>query len=51
MKKFNQALFGLSLLVFVLVGTPTLKAQDADASVDIEEITVTGSRIKRESIN
>ena len=46
---FGKAFTSLSLMALVFVGSPALIAQEG--AVEIEEVTVTGSRIKRESIN
>jgi len=47
---FGKAFSSLSLIALVFIGSPALIAQEG-ATVEIEEVTVTGSRIKRESIN
>ncbi len=47
---FGKAFSSLSLIALVFIGSPALMAQEG-ATVEIEEVTVTGSRIKRESIN
>ena len=46
----GKAFSSLSLIALVFIGSPALIAQEG-ATVEIEEVTVTGSRIKRESIN
>ena len=49
---FDRSLLGLSILAIALVSSPVTLAQDEQAaSGDVEEITVTGSRIKRDTIN
>ena len=48
--KFLKAFVGLSAMALVFVGSPSLMAQ-ADDDADVEEIVVTGSRIKRYTIN
>ena len=47
--KFNKAFAVLSAMALLFVGAPSLMAADEDA--DVEEIVVTGSRIKRDTIN
>ena len=47
--KFNKVFVGLSALALVFVASPSLMAADEDA--DVEEVVVTGSRIKRDTIN
>ena len=47
--KFNKVFVGLSALALVFVASPSLMAADEDA--DVEEVVVTGSRMKRDTIN
>jgi len=47
--KFNKAFVGLTAIALMFVASPSLFAAEDDA--DVEEVVVTGSRIKRDTIN
>ena len=47
--KLNKVLVGITTIALISIGCPYLIAADDDA--DVEEIVVTGSRIKRDTIN
>ena len=47
--KLNKVLVGITTIALIFIGSPYLIAADDDA--DVEEIVVTGSRIKRDTIN
>ncbi|MEC7865291.1 MAG: TonB-dependent receptor, partial [Pseudomonadota bacterium] len=47
--KFNKACVGFTAIALMFIASPSLFAAEDDA--DVEEVVVTGSRIKRDTIN
>ena len=47
--KFNRAFVGFTAIALMFIASPSLFAAEDDA--DVEEVVVTGSRIKRDTIN